>query len=116
MLDGNTSHCHTSFVLLRKPKLTSTMYLGYSANIHSETVHMDPGGSQENKWWNELGVIDITRKGLGYFIFLYVLAIGCQGHRQKNVISEKRNTKESMSFSFNIFLLFSQEDALHIVQ
>lgn len=49
VLDGNTSHCHTSFVLLRKPKLTSTMYLGYSANIHSETAHMDPGGSQENK-------------------------------------------------------------------
>lgn len=70
VLDGNTSHCHRSLVLLRKPKSTSTMHLDYSANIHSKTAHMDPGGSQENKWWNELSVIDITRKGLGYFICL----------------------------------------------
>ena len=49
VLDGNTCHCHTSFVLLRKPNLTSTMYLDYSDKIHSETAHMDPGGSQENK-------------------------------------------------------------------
>lgn len=49
VLDGNTSYCHTSLGLLRKPKSTSTIYLDYSANIHSKTAHTDPGGSQENK-------------------------------------------------------------------
>ena len=42
VLDGNTSHCHTSLVLLRKPKSTSTMCMDYSANIHSKILIWTP--------------------------------------------------------------------------